>query len=523
MESSLKRYAPIALVVGLVGLVAAAGVWLLQRQFNVYVQASLAVGLLGLALAMLLNPGAVQHWLAGRQARYGGNVLIMVVALLGILILVNYVAVKNAKQWDLTEDKLNTLAPETIEAIKQLPAPVKVIGFYTARFASAQTTAKNLLEQYRVQAGGNFTYEFHDPEGDPVLARQYNITRDGTLELVMGDQKEEVSSASEDQLTGALVRLAHPGKRSVYFLTGHGEHALEDTGKSGLSTVADLLTKQNYDLKPLDLSVTTTVPSDARAVVVAGPLAPMTQPEVDRLKTYLDAGGALVVMLDPLIQTQTPITASEPLVDYLAASWGVKLDNDVIVDLYNSVSGQPYFPTDSSYGSSPITSRLQNIKTVFPVSRSAAPINAGAGLTGTTYVSLVTVDPQAWGETNFASLSGNQAPSQDAADIAPPLSVAVSAENTTTKSRLVVIGDSDFASNSFSNQGANGNLFVGAVNWATIEESLINLTPKTPTTRTLALSNALTVNLIFVVTVIVMPLLVLIMGGVVWFQRRRHA
>src|SRR5205814_1021930 len=101
MGTSMKRYAPIAAVVGLLGLLVAAAVWLLQRQFNVYVQASLAVGLLGLAVAILLDPATIQTWAGRRQARYGGNVLIMVAALLGILIVANYLVAKNAKQWDL--------------------------------------------------------------------------------------------------------------------------------------------------------------------------------------------------------------------------------------------------------------------------------------------------------------------------------------------------------------------------------------------------------------------------------------
>src|SRR5712692_8205331 len=111
MDSSLRRYAPIAAGVGLLGLLLAAAIWLLQRQFNAYVQASLAVGLLGLAVAILLDPGTVQAWAGRRQARYGSNVMVMVLALLGILVVGNYLVSKNAKQWDLTANKVNTLAP----------------------------------------------------------------------------------------------------------------------------------------------------------------------------------------------------------------------------------------------------------------------------------------------------------------------------------------------------------------------------------------------------------------------------
>jgi ABC-type uncharacterized transport system involved in gliding motility auxiliary subunit len=161
---------------------------------------------------------------------------------------------------------------------------------------------------------------------------------------------------------------------------------------------------------------------------------------------------------------------------------------------------------------------------VFPLARTVAEANAGAGLPGTTYEKLITLPPTAWGETNIDSLQATAGPTQDEADKAPPVTIGLSAENATTKSRVVVFGDSDFATNNVTSQVlANGTLLVNAVNWATVEESLINLTPKTPTQRTFTLTNALTVNLIAALTVIVMPLLVLVLGGVVWFQRRRHA
>jgi ABC-type uncharacterized transport system involved in gliding motility auxiliary subunit len=520
MESSLKRYAPIALGLGLAGLLVAAGAWLLQRQFSTVVQASLAVGLLGLALAMLLNPGALQAWAAGRQARYGGNVLIMVLALLGILVLVNYLAVENPQRWDWSEGQLNTLAPESIEAVKQLPAPVRALGFYSTNFVTSQESARTLLEQYRVESDGKLTYEFHDPVGDPALAREYDITRDGTLILVMGEQREEISFASEDQISGALIRLANPTSRTVYFLTGHGEHPIDSSDQDGLSRVVDLLKRQNYAVQSLDLAVTTTVPADAQALVVAGGLVPVTQPEVDVLKGYLDGGGALVVMLDPLIQTQAELNAAEPLVEYLAQNWGVRLANDVVVDFLNSVQGQPLWPLNAGYGSSVITSRLQGINTVFPVARSVQLPGEGAVLPNMTHTGLVPADANAWGETNFDSFNSQPAP--DEGDTQPPFNLGVSVENTATGARLVVFGDSDFASNSFADQGANANLLANSVNWVTVEESLINLTPKVPTTRSLVLTNALTGNFIFFLTVVLMPLAVLIAGGVVWFQRRRH-
>lgn len=519
MESSYKRFAPYALAVGLAGLVFAAGAALIQRQFTVWVQASLAVGLMGLALAMLFNPSAIQTWMGGRQARYGGNVVVMALALLGILIIVNYISVRNPKRWDWSQDQLHTLAPETLAVLKQLPAPVQAVGFYSTSFATARTTAETLLDQYRVAAPGLFDYEFHDFLGQPDVVRQYDVIRDGTLVLVMGDQREELNFATEDEISGALIRMSNPTSRVIYFLTGHGERVAESTEDGGMSSVADLLKRQNYVLKELDLTITTTVPADTRAIVIAGPLVPVTQGEVDALRTYVDAGGALVVLLDPKIQTQTDLAAAEPLVDYLAGTWGLRVVNDFILDFSNSVSGQPAWPIAFGYGESPITTRLQGIGTFFPQARSLLLPPEGTSLPNLTYAGLVQAAPSAWGETNFSSQS---APTFDQTDTPPPLNLAVTVENTATKGRVVVFGDSDFASNAFADEGANAILLASSVNWVTTEETLINLTPKTSTQRTLAISNALTVNLIFLIVVILLPLAVLIFGGVVWFQRRRH-
>jgi ABC-type uncharacterized transport system involved in gliding motility auxiliary subunit len=145
----------------------------------------------------------------------------------------------------------------------------------------------------------------------------------------------------------------------------------------------------------------------------------------------------------------------------------------------------------------------------------------GGTIPNLTHTPLVLADPRAWGETNFEALQQNQF-EQDPADTQPPLNLAVTVENTQTRSRLVVFGDSTFVADGLANQGANALLFANAVNWATVEENLINLTPKIPTTRSMQLVDALTINVIFLVTVMVLPLLILGLGVVVWLQRRRH-
>ncbi len=527
METSLKRFAPAALVLGLAGLVVTLALWAVLGRFDRYVQASLAVALLLFALGLLLNPGAAQRVIGGRQARYGANTTLMVVLLLGIVVILNYLAVKNTVRWDWSADRLNTLAPETRTVLQQLPAPVRALAFYSARMADSRQGVESLLEQYRVAGGDKFSYEFHDPNADPTFARDHGLEReDATIVLEMADRREKVRFPNEDDLTSALVRLSNPTERVVYFLTQHGEASTDDTSENGLSIVNQLLVDQNYQVRPLNLQVTATVPSDAAAIVVAGPNQPVSADETSRLQTYLDGGGALVLLLDPTPQilqymgaVQQPVSLTEPLVDYLAAAWGVHANDDIVVDYSNNLQNNPAAVVSAGYGTSPITSDMTNLGTVYALARSVTVPAEPGSVPNVQPAALVLAGDQAWGETNF-----NSQPALDANDTQQPLSLAAAAENTQTKGRVVVFGDSDFAFNGWvQNFPSNARLLVKGINWATDAEVLVTLTPKPSTQRLLRPMTNVTANLIFLLTAVLVPLAALALGGVVWFQRRRHA
>jgi ABC-2 type transport system permease protein len=183
---------------------------------------------------------------------------------------------------------------------------------------------------------------------------------------------------------------------------------------------------------------------------------------------------------------------------------------------------------NKGYESSPITDKLLGISTMFPIARSVVVTGTAETFPDITYSPLVKTDDGAWGETDLNSMSSAAGPTLGEGDDPGPLYLAAAAENRTDKSRMVVFGDADFVSDAkFANQslynlGANANLFVNSVNWATTEENLLNLTLKTPTSRSLQVVDNVTVVVIGLITVIGMPVLVLVLGGVMWFQRRRH-
>ena len=520
MKRDWRRFAPFGLYLAVLAAIASIGLFIVFREFNLPLQISVALVVLGLALFTVLDPERVRVALTGRQARYGSNALVMGLAFTGIVVVVNYLVYQNPKRWDLTENQQFTLAPETLQTLQELPQQVNAQAFFTTRIPSDQ--ASGLLDQYKFNSDGKFDYEFIDPEANPVAAQQAGITRDGTVVLRMGDHQESVTIVTERELTAALIKLINPESQTVYFLTGHGEYNPEEATDRAYSQVKTTLENKNYTVQTLNLLATNQVPEDAKVIVIAGPQKPVSQGEVDLLKTFVDGGGSLIVMEEPLPVTQFG-DSPDPLAEYLTNDWGIQLGQDIVVDL---TSNQPFIAVANSYGSHAITDKMAGLGTYFPTARSVV---AGEGSSDATLTELVQTADQSWAETDLASLSNaaetGQAPQvnpDEGVDRMGPVPVAVAAQGISRSGRIVVFGDADFANDTFFSQLGNGDLFVNSVDWAAEQENLINLTPKENTQRMLVPPQRYTMNLILLGTVFLLPGIVLASGIGVWIQRRRR-
>jgi ABC-type uncharacterized transport system involved in gliding motility auxiliary subunit len=515
MKPELSRYAPLGLVLSLLAAVTSGVLYLLQREWNLYLQISLAMIVVGLALFAVLDPERVRVALTGRQARYGSNALVLSLAFTGILVVVNYLAYQNPKRWDLTEDSTRTLLPETLEALQALPEPVEALAFYPSGVNT--DTALALLEDYKFFGEGKFDYKFIDPIADPVAASQVNVSLDasGSIVLTMGERQEKVSYPTEEQMTGAVVRLMSE-EVAVYFLTGHDEYSPEDFGDQSYAQLKRTLESKNYRVGMLNLLTSNQIPQDAGLIVVAGPRKPLEQSEIELLRIYQQNGGALVVLYEPSLLTDFG-DQPDTLVEYLVNDWSILLGKDVVLDL---TSGQAYQAYAGSYDSShPITSKMQRLATAFPTARSVQALQSAEDVTLT---SLVFTADQSWAETDLAAVEGGLEFQADEADYIGPVPLAVAGENSTTGARVVVFGDADFPIDANFAFLGNGDLIVNTVDWAAEQENLINLTPRTPTQRLLSPPQTLTSGLILLGAVIVPAGLVLVGGVSTWLARRKR-
>jgi ABC-type uncharacterized transport system involved in gliding motility auxiliary subunit len=517
MATNWRRFARFGLYLSILAILFSVGWYIVQRQFDLVLQISLGLIVIGLALFALLDPENVRQLLTGRQARYGSNALVLTLAFIGILVVINYLAFKNTKRWDLTEGKQYTLAKETIDTLGKLSQPVHAVAFFTKQTPSDQ--ARSLLDQYKYSGKGKFDYEFIDPNANPAAAAQAKITKDGTIVLNMSGHQEPVTTVSEQELTAGLVRLLNPEKRAIYFLTGHGERSTDQSGQESYTTLKTTLESKNYSVTALNLLVENQIPADAKVIVIAGPKKQLAQSEVDMLSAFQDKGGALIVMEDPLPLTDFG-SAPDPLADYLAKKWDIALGADIVVDM---TSQQPFAPYAARYGSSPITDKLQTTTAQFPTVRSVKVLTDT--LSGVSPVELVFTAQQSWAETNLTDLSGGQSKIQfdQGRDTPGPISLAVAAENFQSKARVVAFGDSDFPLDVNFFAYANGDLIINSIDWAAGQEALINLTPKETKTRMMLPPQSAIMNLILLGTVVVIPGLALVGGIWVWALRRRRA
>jgi ABC-type uncharacterized transport system involved in gliding motility auxiliary subunit len=347
---------------------------------------------------------------------------------------------------------------------------------------------------------------------------------------------ERITNLEEQDIANAFIKATTGQERKVYFTAGHGEKDPANSDRTGYSSVAQALTSDNYGNEKLVLAQKPTVPDDATMVVVAGPRTDFFPLEVEALKTYLTKGGKLLVMLDP---PDKPGVAPLTNLIALASEWGIQVGDDVVVDasgVGQMFGGDASVPVAANYPGHPITENF-NLLTAFPMARSVtAPAE---GTNGNIAQGFVETSPQSWAEKDLGGLTGGGQVSLDVdkGDKQGPvvLGAAVSAAATgapappapaegqaappAPETRVVVVGDSDFAANFGLGIQGNRDLFMNAVNWLAQQEGLIAVRPRAPEDRRLTMT-ADQLSRVSLLSIFIIPALIFGTGVYSWWRRR---
>jgi len=437
-----------------------------------------------------------------RQTKYVLYAVTYGAVVLTILVVLNILADRYNKSYDSTSNKRYSLSEQTSKIVKGLKQPATITYYdQSTRFSQA----KDQLEQY-ANLSPKVKVEYVDPDKKPELARAAGIKNYGTAVVQIADRKEEAKSLTEEGITGAFIRDLKSNTRTVCFVEGSGEHAIEDSERSGFSRFKDLLGKDE-------------VPSECTVLVVGGPDADYQQPEVDAIKKYVENGGRALIMLDPPLKIGRSEIADNAALNKVLEGWGVTPEKNLILDMnpIGQIAGLgPQVALVTSYDSHAIVNDMTRRVTGFPLARSLDTKNGDK----TTVQKLFSSSDTSLATTK---LNSPEIDPHDPKNTKGPLLIAAAGTYNTGKEnsqgRFVVVGSSSWAANSFIGFNGNRDLALNAINWLASDEDLISIRPKDREDRRITLTQA-QMRWIKITSQYLLPLFVILGGVSVWWRRR---
>ena len=453
--------------------------------------------------------------LKARQTKYVAYASVYILVILAVLTIGNVLANRYSKSYDGTSNKRFTLSDQTIKIVKGLKEPA-TITYYDR--PDGFKRAKDTLDQY-----ANLSHKVHvdyiDPEKNPLAAREAGIKSFGTAIVQVGARKEEAKGLTEEGITGAFIRDLKSNTRTVCFVTGSGEHQIDNTAREGYSAFKDLLGKDSYEAKSISLLEKAEIPADCTVLVIGGPSGDYQQPEVDAIKKYVEDGGRALFLLTPPLKMGRSEVADNDTLSNLLQSWGVTPEKDLVLDMnpIGQLAGLgPQVALVTRYDSHAIVNEMKGSATGFPFSRSLNVKNTDK----------TTVDKLFDSSDSSLATMKLDSPNIDTSDPKNkkgPMTLAAAGSYKTgkenTQGRFVVVGSSDWAANSFIRFNGNRDLALNAVNWLASDEELISIRPKEPEDRRITMTKA-QINWVGITSLLVLPLIVLATGISVWWRRR---
>lgn len=478
-----------------------------------YAWGILALGVAILAVAAILDFKLVKGALGSRRGRFSVGAIVKLSLFGGIILLVNAISVGTHHRFDFTGLAQFTLTSQTKTVLEKLEKPVEAVNFYSPAVpAIVAEYAASLLAEYQ-NYSDQLTVRSIDPDLNPDQARQYQVNQLGATYGVTVFRSEEgqrqvygpqITGEAEHAFTSAILEVTGAKQKKVYFLTGHGESGIYADYSNARSGLRDNL----FMVDEIDLLQAQAIPDDAAAIIIAGPQVPLGDQEIQILDKYVTEGGRLLLLLNP--------NPRQRIRQFLADRW-MTIEEGTVIDVSSHVSPNkdtPLVPRNrSQYGLT---------ETYFPGVTALLPMD---GVPDTVeLIPLAWTSRESWLEKNF--ISGQEPEFDPEEDRKGSLAVAVSISifnndgiNESGETRIVVIGDSDFASNRHFLNGNNSDLFLTAVNWLTAGEDIISVDRKVLPIRQLILDPE-EARFLHFSSIGLLPILLLLAGAFLWWRRR---
>jgi ABC-type uncharacterized transport system involved in gliding motility auxiliary subunit len=457
----------------------------------------------------------------------GMNATVLSIAVIGIFIILTLFLHSLAGfQLDLTKSKSFTLSEQTLTTLQNLDKDIHIIAFTNSGesdFLTRQVT--DMAQEYKKRSS-KITFDQYDMLKQPSMAKQYGVDAGGTLVFESGGQKKNINFyemfipgqqqdgsyqfSGEEKFTQAIASLTSAEKHTVYVLSGHQEIPL-----SQLNTLRSSLEGENFVVKELNLYREGAIPADADILFLLGPQNDLNDKETELINAYLKDKGKIYIALG----FNADMATKWKNIDSIMSTYGIKDEHAIAIEAKQTALFDP-LTIIPEYGSHEITAKLSeyNLLTMMSLAVSLNANQQGAG-DWTTSALLKTTD-QAYGETDIKLLTQSRTKKDDA-DVKGPLNLGYAVENKDKKPKAVILGGSTFLlDQEIQNQG-NRDFALNSIGWLQEQTNQVTIRPRQGDAYQQAAIMPSQANTIFFGTVVLFPLLFLVIGGLIWWRRRR--
>jgi ABC-type uncharacterized transport system involved in gliding motility auxiliary subunit len=448
-----------------------------------------------------------------------------VIALAALLTVADLIIFDHNLRFDLTPTRRFTLSEFDTRVLDGLKHDVRIMCF----IRTDDPEYKDLEELlFRVASyTPRVSYQIVDVNKAPGLARQYGVSSYGEVVAMSEGRRRDFDNARSDILIPAILQVTHEANKKVYFTAGHGERDVFDTNRElGYSALSTILQQNNYQLDNLSLFASG-VPDDASVVVILGPKKDFLPEETAALSRYLAHGGHLLVMLDPY---------GAPSLVSLLKLYHVAFMEQVIVDpAYRLSAGEILTTQIPLRAEDNVISRSMVGPAVFSMARGVgADADVGAGAPDGLQVQRASVflrsSHESWASGDAKAVTTGITEFRPGRDIRGPVPVGVEVDlaqpekahaPVTDMTRIVALGDSDFASNQFFEMLGNRDLIMNALNELAGDEILIASRERVNAAQTAAFYvSDQQARRAFMMGAVLEPVLMFAIGMIVFVRRR---
>ncbi|MDX9732169.1 MAG: Gldg family protein [Bdellovibrionales bacterium] len=466
---------------------------------------------LGLSVALFVFAVArdwrlMFEFLTLKTTKHGMNMGVMILTVLVLLIAVNFIAVTNEKKWDWTSEGLNSLSEQSVQAVNGLKADTELVLLYRKAEGDEQLRrqVQDVARLY-TDASKKLQFKMYNALERPDLAQKYEYTSGPFgLFIVQGEKHFKVEQPTEEELTRTLLRLSHEKRKTVYFVTGHGELNLTAVGPESISQFKKDL-ELSYEVKPLELFKDPNVPEDADLVVVAGPRQAYLPTEIDSLREYAKRGGHLLIALDP--------DAKHGLAG-LTKTFGIEFQNNYVLDPRAMIPGAGNIAAIGSQFSSTAeaTRPLQGGFTIFLI---ASGLKRAPESKDFAIEDIVMTDTTPLGADELSSNPRVRVPGPHTLGMVAKGKL----DGSEKEFEVIVLGDSDFLRDNLYRNNLNRDLAMNAVASLAKDSELVSIRPKAPKGTQLQMTRTQLMIVLFGFLLPV-PILLFFGSGLLWWRRK---